>query len=114
MFCRRHLAQLRRDYPEFQKRNAELIAIGTASPIQFQRFWRKESMPFPGLSDQTRQVLKQYGQEFKWHKFGRMPALFIIDTNGVARWMYYGAAASDFPDNADVLAALDELQSTSG
>lgn len=100
---------MRQDYPEFQARNAEVIAVGTARPHQFERFWQREAMPFPGLSDPASQVLKSYGQEFKWTKFGRMPALIIVDTDGVARWMHYGSSASDFPDNGDVLAALDAL-----
>lgn len=90
-----------------------MIAVGTARPHRFAQFWEREDMPFPGLSDPSRSVLKPYGQQFKWRKFGRMPALIVIDTRGIARWMYYGSSASDFPDNRDVLAALDELNGNS-
>lgn len=103
------MAQLRRDYPEFVKRGAEIVAIGPEEAEPFAKWWRGHDMPFIGLPDPDHAVARLYGQEFKLLKLGRMPALFIVDKSGVVRFAHYGNSMSDIPDNGDILARLDEL-----
>ena len=50
-----------------------------------------------------------YGQQVKWLKFGRMPALTVIDKQGRVHYRHYGESMSDIPPNVTVLALLDEL-----
>ncbi len=38
-----------------------------------------------------------------------MPAQVIIDKNGMVRYVHYGNEMSDIPDNAELLALLDEM-----
>jgi hypothetical protein len=54
-------------------------------------------------------VLKLYGQEVNLFKLGRMPAQLIVDKSGKVRFVHYGHAMSDIPDNAELLALLDDL-----
>jgi peroxiredoxin Q/BCP len=54
-------------------------------------------------------VLKLYGQEVNLFKLGRMPAQVIVDKEGTARFVHYGHAMSDIPENAELLALLDEI-----
>ena len=54
-------------------------------------------------------VLKLYGQEIKLFKFGRMPAMVIIDKQGIVRFVHYGHSMSDIPENKDVLETLQAL-----
>jgi hypothetical protein len=54
-------------------------------------------------------VLKTYGQEINLFKFGRMPAQVLVDKAGVARYVHYGHDMTDIPDNAELLALLDEV-----
>ena len=103
------MAQLRQDYPEFVKRNAEVIVIGPEGPEAFAKYWEKEQLPFVGLPDPEHFVLKLYGQEVNLFKLGRMPAQVIVDRDGFVRWIHYGHSMSDIPSNEELLALLDSL-----
>jgi peroxiredoxin len=104
---------LRQDYEEFTKRNAEIIAIGPDSTDKMRKHWENEQLPFPGVADPDTDLLESLGQEFKLLKFGRMPAVVIIGSDGEIRHAHYGSNAGDIPENADVLAILDELPQSS-
>lgn len=104
------MAQLRRDYDEFTNLNAEVIVVGPDGADAFQGYWEKEGLPFVGLPDPKHTVLKKYGQETSLLKLGRMPAQTIVDKEGVARFVHYGHAMSDIPDNEEILATLAMLE----
>jgi len=101
------MAQLRQDYPEFVRRNAEVIVVGPEGPEAFARYWEEERLPFVGLPDPEHVVLKRYGQEVNLFKLGRMPAQAIVDRDGFVRWIHYGHSMSDIPSNEELLALLD-------
>jgi peroxiredoxin Q/BCP len=103
------MAQLRQDYQEFTARDAEVVVVGPDSQPAFQDFWRKEDIPFVGLADPTHTVARRYGQEVKLLKFGRMPAMMVVDKAGMVRYSHYGHAMSDIPPNPEILAILDGL-----
>jgi len=103
------MAQLRQDYSKFEERDAAIIVVGPERAEAFQRYWRKEKLPFIGLPDPSHSVLKLYGQEIKLFKWGRMPAQVLIDRQGVVRYVHYGEAMSDIPANDELLALLDEI-----
>jgi len=103
------MAQLRRDYQEFVKRGAEVIAIGPEKPQAFANWWREHEMPFPGLADPEHTVSKLYGQEVRIFKLGRMPAQLIIDRKSMIRYKHYGASMKDIAENGELLSRLDEL-----
>ncbi len=103
------MAQLRQGYAEFVKRNAQVIVLGPEDAKAFEAYWRQNDLPFIGLPDPKASVLKLYGQEVNLFKLGRMPAQVIVDKAGVARFVHYGHSMSDIPENAEVLALLDQL-----
>jgi len=103
------MAQLRQDYREFLARDAKVLVVGPDSESAFRDFWQQEDMPVIGLADPSHAVARRYGQEVKLLKFGRMPALMVIDKAGQVRYKHYGDAMSDIPPNADMLAILDAL-----
>ncbi len=110
------MAQLRRDYEKFKKLNTEIVVVGPEGPRAFENYWTENDLPFVGLPDPDHQVLKLYGQELKIFKFGRMPAMVIVDKSGTVRFVHYGHSMSDIPENKAVLATLrsmnEESQST--
>ena len=67
-------------------------------------------MPFIGLPDLRSRVANQYEQEVNLFKLGRMPALFVIDLDGMIRYAHYGDSMSDIPPNEEVLAAVDAIE----
>jgi len=106
------MAQLRRDYQEFVKREAEVIAIGPEKPEPFAEWWRSHDMPFIGLPDPDHSVSRRYGQQVKLLKLGRLPAQLVIDKRGLIRYAHYGSSMSDIPENKEILAILDQLAAT--
>ena len=103
------MAQLRQDYPEFVARQTEVVVVGPDRAEAFAKYWEKENLPFIGLPDPKRKVLKLFGQEVNLFKLGRMPAQVIIDMEGIARYAHYGKSMSDIPANQELLALIDEI-----
>ena len=106
------MVQLRQDYQEFVKRQAQVIVVGPEDAKAFAAYWQQHDLPFVGLPDPKASVLKLYGQEANLFKLGRMPAQVIVDQAGVARFVHYGHSMSDIPPNEEVLALLDQLNVT--
>ena len=103
------MAQLRQDHAEFTRRQAKIIVVGPEGPTAFVAYWKAHSLPFIGLPDPQASVLKLYGQEVNLFKLGRMPAQVIIDRAGVVRYVHYGHAMSDIPENTELLELIDTL-----
>jgi len=103
------MAQLRQEYQEFVARDAEVVVVGPDGESAFKDYWQREVIPFIGLANPTHTVAQRYGQEVKLLKFGRMPAMMIIDKAGQVRYRHYGNAMSDIPPNREILAILDAL-----
>ena len=108
------MAQLRDDYPEFTSRNTEILVVGPEDKAAFRKYFEENDLPFVGLPDPSHSVLKLYGQEVKLFKFGRMPAMLIVDSKGQVRFVHYGHKMSDIPANAEVLETLDAVNLESG
>jgi peroxiredoxin len=104
------MAQLRQDYDKFLTQNVEIIVIGADKAAAFRRYWDEHEIPFTGLPDPKRSVLKLYGQEVKLFKLGRMPAQVVVDIDGIARYAHYGNAMSDIPSSEEILATIEKGQ----
>lgn len=105
------MAQLRRDFTEFEKRNTVIVVIGPEGANAFKAYWEAHELPFIGLPDPRGSVLKLFGQQVNLFKLGRMPAQVIVDKQGMARYAHYGKSMSDIPDNQELLALLDQNNS---
>ena len=103
------MAQLRRDYQQFVDRDVEVVVVGPEDAQAFSKYWHDKSLPFIGLPDPTYSVLKLYGQEVDLFKLGRMPAQVLIDKAGIVRFCHYGHDMSDIPENEEILALADEI-----
>ena len=103
------MAQLRQDYDSFLSREAVVIVVGAESKDQFRSYWQENELPFIGLPDPQHRVLKTYGQEVNLFKLGRMPAQALIDRQGSVRYIHYGHAMSDIPENREILKLIDQL-----
>ena len=103
------MAQLRRDYQEFARRGAEIIVVGPESREVFKQVWDHEGFPFVGLADPDHRVARLYGQQVRWIKLGRMPALVVVDKRGRIYCQHHGKSMGDIPPNDRVLTQLDEL-----
>ena len=104
------MAQLRQDFQKFNDENTVILVVGPENSNAFANYWAKNDLPFIGLPDPKHTVLKRYGQQVKIFKFGRMPAMVIVDRQGIVRFVHYGHSMSDIPENEDVLATLKGLK----
>lgn len=66
-------------------------------------------MPFIGLADVGSKVAGLYHQELNWLKMGRMPAALVIDRQGRVRFLQYGESMADIPENGELFAVLDQI-----
>ena len=103
------MAQLRQDYQKFQQAETDIIVVGPEKAKAFQEYFSKNDLPFIGLPDPKSSVLKLYGQEVNLFKLGRMPAMVIIDKQGMVRFVHYGHSMSDIPENGEVLTTLETM-----
>ena len=103
------MTQLRQDFEKFKSENTAILVVGPENSKAFAKYWDENNLPFIGLPDPKHSVLKLYGQEIKLFKFGRMPAMVIIDLQGIVRFVHYGHSMSDIPENKDVLETLQAL-----
>ena len=103
------MAQLRQEHQKFVDKQAELIAIGPEDAQTFADYWHKKKMNFTGVPDPEHAIAGLYGQQVKRLKFGRMPALVVIDKAGKIRYAHYGDSMSDIPSDDDILSLLDKL-----
>jgi peroxiredoxin len=108
------MAQLRNDYQEFVKRDTEVIILGPDGPSAFKRTWELEDMPMIGRADPGSKVADRYHQEVNLLKLGRMPAMLVIDKQGIIRFLHYGKSMSDIPENENVLKFLDDINKAPG
>ncbi len=104
------MAQLRQNYAEYTRREAEVVVIGPDNRFEFQDYWAEHELPFIGIPDPHHLVLKRYGQEFKLLKFGRMPAQVLVDRQGIVRFVHYGSDMTDITPDEELLALLDRLR----
>ena len=103
------MAQLRQDFQKFNDENTVILVVGPENSNAFANYWAKNDLPFIGLPDPKHTVLKLYGQQIKIFKFGRMPAMVIVDRQGIVRFVHYGHSMSDIPENSEVLETLQAL-----
>jgi len=103
------MAQLRQDIDQFTDRDTTILVIGPENAQKFSKYFADNDLPFTGLPDPNHSVLKQYGQEIKLFKFGRMPAQILVDKEGIARFVHYGKSMSDIPATDEIVSLLDEI-----
>jgi peroxiredoxin Q/BCP len=107
------MAQLRQDIDQFAEQDTAILVIGPENAQKFAEYFAENDLPFTGLPDPNHTVLKQYGQEIKLFKFGRMPAQVLVDKQGIARFVHYGKSMSDIPSTDEIVVLLDEINEVS-
>ena len=103
------MAQLRQDHHKFIERDVAVLVIGPEDANKFASYFSEQQLPFMGLPDPQHRILKQYGQEVKLFKFGRMPAQVLVDKSSMARFVHYGHSMKDIPANEELLSMVNEM-----
>ncbi|HET90664.1 MAG TPA: redoxin domain-containing protein [Chloroflexi bacterium] len=100
---------MREAYDAFRQRRAEILVIGPEGPRRFKQVWDEQQYPFVGFADYKHTVADLYGQQVKLLKLGRMPAMLVVDRQGIIQFTHFGDDMADIPKNDQVLALLDRL-----
>jgi peroxiredoxin Q/BCP len=101
------MAQLRLDHEEFERRGARIVVLGPEGRDAFVKYWKAHDLPFTGLPDPEHRVLDLYGQKWRLLGLGRMPALAVVDREGMLRYVHHGSSMRDIPTNEAILAVID-------
>lgn len=100
---------MRDNIAEFEKRDAQLLAIAPDSLEQAQSYFERNEIPFPCLADPEREVYRQYDVKSALVSMGQRPGLFIVDGEGVVRYAYLGWQQWEIPSVEETLRQLDGL-----
>lgn len=104
--CESHLASLRDAYPALEASGTRVIAISTDDPAQVRAFAQQLRLPFPVLSDPSRQISLAYGAvQDKAEAPSRLS--FLVDKAGIVR--YIDTDVHVQTHGADTLARIHEL-----
>ena len=100
---------MRDNIAEFEKRDAQLLAIAPDSLENAQSYFQRKEIPFPCLADPDQEVYRQYDVKSALVSLGQRPGLFIVDGEGMVRYAYLGWQQWEIPSVEDTLRQLDGL-----
>ncbi len=117
LYCATQTSRMVANYPEFQKRNAEVVivfpVIKSEQATRIEDFERQvqstggpaDKLPFPLLLDVELKVVDALGIRQDLSK----PATYILDQAGNVRYAYVGGSMADRPSAKAILNQLDEI-----
>ncbi len=94
---------------EFERRDAQLLAIAPDTLEHAGTYFQRHDIPFPCLADPDRRVFRQYDVKSAMVSLGQRPGLFIVDREGVVRYAYLGWQQWEIPSLEETLRELDAL-----
>jgi peroxiredoxin Q/BCP len=101
--CRRQFRVLCENYERLRKVGMECIGVICQNPGSVQRYLDSNPLPFPLLTDETRNVARQYGVHY-WLSYEGFnlahPSVFILDRDRRVTFAYRGKNQSDLPISA--------------
>ena len=96
------------DFDQFQAAGTVVLPISVDSVATLKEYKAKYQMRQDLLSDFKRDVSRSYGTLLE-DKFFSSRAYFLIDKQGVLRWMHTEAKLGDRRDDAELLQAIRTL-----
>lgn len=103
--CTDQLEVIEDHLPQFQERNASVVAVSVDSPWSHAAFAHARELTIPLLSDFNREVVKEYGV-LREEGFPNR-AYFVIDADGTILARHVEEKPSDKPEVEDVISDLD-------
>lgn len=104
------MVHIREIYKELESRGARAVVILAQNPDRMREYLEKNPFPFPVLADASRKVVKEYGvyvrMNFESVNIAR-PAHFVLDSEGIIRYIFIASVQVETPPDGDILAALE-------
>lgn len=108
--CTEELCTMRDSLSDFNELGADIVAISVDSVFTLEKFREAEGLNFPLLSDFNKEVSRQYGalyDSFVMDMEGvSKRAAFVVDEEGVLRYVEVLESAGDQPDYSAIRATL--------
>lgn len=87
--CTEELCSMRDNIGEYEKLDAQILAVSVDSPFTLEKFKSEQQYNFPLLSDFNKNVSEQYGSLHAEFAFGMKGvskrSAFVIDKEGIVR-----------------------------
>ncbi len=98
--------------PQFEALNAQVVGVSADHPATLEAFTRQNAVKFPLLGDFRRQMLPAYGalvtdDKHPLFRYARR-AYFILDREGVVRWVKIQENVLDLLKPEEVVQAVKE------
>jgi mycoredoxin-dependent peroxiredoxin len=106
--CTAELCEMRDDHDHFHGRGVTVLPISVDHTYSLKEYKAKHGMKVDLLSDFKRDVSRLYGVLLP-DRFYANRAYFLIDSDGVIRWEHVEENASHRREDAELLAAIDQV-----
>jgi peroxiredoxin len=111
--CTKEMCSVQDDYNQYEKLDAAVAGISVDSLFALKRFGEDNNIHFPLLSDFNKQAIKDYGvvyHDFNWgYKDVAKRSTFVIDKDGIIRFIEILPSPGDFPNMDAIKNALKEI-----
>lgn len=111
--CTKEMCTFRDDLKEFEKLNAQVLGISTDTHYALKMFQEKNNYNFPLLSDFNKKVIADYDVVLDIFAPGKFDyknvakrAAFVVDENGIIKYMEVLASPGEEPNYDAVKKAL--------
>ena len=108
-FCNLYLHSIQEKLAEFQKANAQILAISTDTPENSQKLIDKHNLDFPVLAGLSREVAEAYDLFFNEEEDHAQPAVFILRPDGTIAYVSLQSGPMGRPSNDDLLAIVGHI-----
>jgi peroxiredoxin Q/BCP len=106
--CTKEVCTFRDTFAELSKLNATVLGISGDYVFSHQAWAKHHNLQFPLLSDHDHRVAKMYDSYMEQHGFNKR-TIFIIDKDGVVRYVNLAFKAGDKADYDALRAELEKL-----
>ena len=113
--CTKEMCAFRDSMARLIDLKAQVIGISVNDPFANKAFAEKNRLPFPILSDYNREIIRTYGVEtpdfagLKGYTVAKR-SIFIVDKNGIVRYVWTTADPAIEPDYAEIEHALEKIE----
>lgn len=114
-FCRAQMKALRDSYDRLTAAGIAVVGVVCQSATSVRRSLDTETLPFPLLVDETREIARRYGTHYYLSLEGvnlSHPALFVLDRAGGITFVHVGRNMRDLPVTTVLERFVDCLPST--
>jgi len=112
--CTKEVCEFRDSMARLVDLNGQVIGVAVTDPFSNKAFAEKNRLPFPVLSDYTRQVIKQWNLVFpdfaglKDYTVAKR-SIFILDEQGIVRYIWISENPAIEPKYDEIEKALEQI-----